>query len=101
MKKIDKKIADAYFRIKNRNIIIFLTIGFLVSFGSVIFAESLSQISFIGGVPLHYYMGAQGAVLTFIVLLFANAVVSDKVDKDFGIDDAHNAALSAGKAQDH
>lgn len=101
MKKIDKKIADAYFRIRNRNIIIFLTIGFLVSFGVVIFAEAFSEISFIGGVPLHYFMGAQGSVLTFIVLLFANAVVSDKIDKDFGIDDAHSAVLNAGKVQDH
>jgi putative solute:sodium symporter small subunit len=101
MKKIDKKIADAYFRVRNRNIIIFLTIGFLVSFGVVLFAEFFSQFSFIGGVPFHYYMGSQGSVLVFIVLLFANAIVSDKVDKDFGIDDAQSALLSAGKAQDH
>lgn len=101
MKKIDKKIADAYFRIRNRNIIIFLSIGFLVSYGVVFFAEFFSQFSFIGGVPLHYYVGAQGSVLTFIVLLFANAIVSDKIDKDFGIDDARSAAVGAKNVQDH
>ncbi|MCT8140129.1 DUF4212 domain-containing protein [Anaerobacillus sp. CMMVII] len=101
MKKIDKEVADAYFRIRTRNIIIFLAIGFSVSFGVVAFAEFFSQFTFIGGVPLHYFMGAQGAVLIFICLLFTNAVLSDKVDRDFGIDDEKNATLSAGKAVDH
>lgn len=100
MKKIEKEIADAYFRIRTRNIIIFLTIGFIVSFGVVLFAEPLSQFTIMGA-PFHYFMGAQGSILVFIVLLFVNAVLSDKVDKDFGIDDARNESLGAGKALDH
>lgn len=101
MKKIEKEVADAYFRIRTRNIIVFLTIGFAVSFGVVAFAEFFSQFKVFGGVPLHYFMGAQGAILMFIFLLFTNAVLSDKIDRDFGIDEERNATLSAGKTLDH
>lgn len=101
MRKIEKEVADAYFRIRTRNIMIFLTIGFAVSFGVVAFAEYFSQFTFIGGVPVHYFMGAQGAVLVFIILLFTNAVLSDKVDRDFGIDEERNETLSEGKSFDH
>ena len=100
MKKIDKAVADAYFREKNRNIIIYLAIWFIVSFGTVLLAEPLSKFS-IGGFPFHYFMGAQGAVLTFIILLFVNAKVSDQIDKKYGIDEARNIQLSAGKSVDH
>jgi putative solute:sodium symporter small subunit len=83
MRKIDKKEADAYFRARVILIISCLTIGFLVSYVVVFFAKSLSVFTF-NGFPLHYYMGAQGAVLTFILLLFANAIISDKLDEKFG-----------------
>lgn len=84
MKKIDKKTADAYFRTRTTLIVIYLIIGFCVSYGVVLFAEPLSSITFLN-MPLHYYMGAQGAVLTFIFLLFVNAIVSDFVDRKFGL----------------
>lgn len=85
MKKIDKKDADAYFRLRTTLIIIYLTIGFLVSFVVVFFAEELSGIT-VNGFPLHYFMGAQGAVLVFIILLFINAFVNDRIDRKFGLD---------------
>ncbi|MCX8048003.1 MAG: DUF4212 domain-containing protein, partial [Anoxybacillus gonensis] len=53
------------------------------------------------GFPFHYFMGAQGAVVTFIVLLFINAKVSDNIDKKYGISEEKNEQLSAGKALDH
>ncbi|PPA69767.1 DUF4212 domain-containing protein [Jeotgalibacillus proteolyticus] len=100
MKKIDKKVADAYFRTRTTLIMIYLAIGFIASFGMVMFAESLSSIKF-NGFPVHYYMGAQGAVLIFIILLFVNAFVSDRVDKKYGIDDARNESIGSGKTVDH
>ncbi|HAQ07002.1 MAG TPA: DUF4212 domain-containing protein [Bacillus bacterium] len=100
MKKIDKAVADQYFREKTRNMFIYLGIWFLVSFGVVFFAESFSEIS-IGGFPFHYFMGAQGAIITFIVLLFVNAKVSDSIDKKYGIDEGKNIQMSAGKTVDH
>lgn len=100
MKKIDKSIADAYFKQRTRNIIIYLAIGFLVSFGVVAFAEAFQGMTF-NGMPFHYGMGAQGAVLTFVILLFVNAIVSDKIDKKFGIDEKRNVAIGSGKTVDH
>lgn len=49
------------------------------------FAEELSGFS-VNGMPFHYFMGAQGAVLTFIILLFVNAIINDRIDKKFGLD---------------
>ncbi|MCH1625172.1 DUF4212 domain-containing protein [Fredinandcohnia quinoae] len=100
MKKIDKKIADAYFKERTRNIAIYLIIGFLVSFGVVLFAEPFSKFS-VNGLPFHYFMGAQGAVLTFIIVLFVNAKVSDSIDKKYGIDESKNEQISSGKVLDH
>lgn len=100
MKKIDKSVADQYFREKNRFMILYFVIWFIVSYGVVLFAETLSNIT-INGFPFHYFMGAQGAVLTFIILLFVNAKVSDRIDKKYGIDEAENVKLSQGKTVDH
>lgn len=85
LRKIDKKDADAYFRIRTTLVVIYLLIGFSASFGVVFFAEELSGFS-VNGFPFHYFMGAQGAVLIFILLLFINAIVNDRIDKKFGLD---------------
>ncbi|UOQ45918.1 DUF4212 domain-containing protein [Halobacillus salinarum] len=84
MRKIDPDKANAYYRIRTTLICVYLSIGFLVSFVVVFFARALSSFS-IMGIPFHYYMGSQGAILTFIILLFVNAKVSDMIDKRFGI----------------
>lgn len=100
MKKIDKEVADSYFREKTRNMVIYFIVWFIVSFGVVLFAEPLSRIT-INGFPFHYFMGAQGAVLTFIILLFINAKLSDGIDKKYGIDEDKNEQISSGKVFDH
>ncbi|UII55716.1 DUF4212 domain-containing protein [Cytobacillus spongiae] len=100
MKKMEKATADQYFRERTRNMMIYLVIWAVVSFGVVFFADSLTDIT-INGFPFHYFMGAQGAILTFIILLFVNAAVSDKIDKKYGIDENKNKQISSGKVVDH
>ena len=100
MKKIDKKVADAYFREKNRYMLIYFIIWFLVSYVVVAFADSLTEIQFLG-FPFHYFMGAVGALFTFIVLLFVNAIVGDKLDKKYGIDDARNKEIGSKNMVEH
>lgn len=100
VKKIDKKVADSYFREKNTYMIIYFVIWAAVSYGVVLFAEPLSEFS-INGFPFHYFMGAQGALAVFIILLFVNAKVGDRIDRKYGIDEEKNEKLSAGKAVDH
>lgn len=100
MKKIDKKVADAYFREKNRYMIIYFAIWFVVSYGVVAFADSLTNVQFLG-FPFHYFMGALGALFSFIVLLFINAIVGDKIDKKYGIDDARNKEIGSKNMVEH
>jgi putative solute:sodium symporter small subunit len=97
---MEKATADQYFRERTRNMMIYLVIWAVVSFGVVFFADSLTDIT-INGFPFHYFMGAQGAILTFIILLFVNAAVSDKIDKKYGIDENKNKQISSGKVVDH
>ncbi|RIW36114.1 DUF4212 domain-containing protein [Bacillus salacetis] len=100
MKKIEKATADQYFKEKNRYIFLYLIVWFISSFGVVLFAERLSDVT-INGFPLHYFMGAQGAIIIFIILLFVNAKVSDSIDRKYGIDESKNESLSYGKTLDH
>lgn len=100
MRKFDKKTADAYFREKNKYMILYFIIWAIVSFGVVFFAEPLSEFT-INGFPFHYFMGAQGALAVFIILLFVNAIVGDKIDKKYGIDEKRNEEIGAGKVVDH
>ena len=100
MKKIDKKVADAYFREKNRYMFVYFALWFLVSYVMVALADSLTEIQFLG-FPFHYFMGAIGALFTFIVLLFVNAIVGVKIDKKYGIDEARNEELGAKNMIDH
>ncbi|QDI92679.1 DUF4212 domain-containing protein [Salicibibacter halophilus] len=99
MKIVDKKDAEKYFKLRTIMIFSFLLLALAVSFGVAAFAEFFSQFTFMG-MPLHYYMGAQGAIVIFIVLLFLNAVISDRLDKRFGIDDAKNEQIDEGKSFD-
>ena len=100
MKKIDKKVADAYFREKNRYMLVYFALWFLVSYVVVAFADSLTEIQFLG-FPFHYFMGAIGALFTFIVLLFVNAIVGDKIDKKYGIDEERNIEIGSKNMIDH
>lgn len=100
MKKIDKSVADAYFREKNKYMIIYFIIWALVSFGAVAIAEPLSTFPF-NGFPFHYFMGAQGALAVFIILLFVNAIVGDKIDKKYGIDETKNEEIGKQSTQNH
>ena len=100
MKKVDKSVADAYFKARTLSIVIYLAIGLLVSFGIVLNVDAFTGIKFMG-FPFHYYMGAQGSILIFIALLFINAVVADKIYRKFGIDESQNERIGAGKAVDH
>ena len=100
MKKIDKKVADAYFREKNRYMLVYFVLWFLVSYVMVAFADSLTELQFLG-FPFHYFMGAIGALFTFIVLLFVNAIVGDKIDKKYGIDEERNIEIGSKNMIDH
>ncbi|WP_270180356.1 DUF4212 domain-containing protein [Alkalihalobacillus sp. CinArs1] len=84
MKKIDKKTADAYIKAIFRLTTVLLIIWLTVSFGMVLIAETLAQYTF-NGFPLHYFMGAQGSIVVFIILLFVNAYICDRIDEKYNL----------------
>ncbi|GAK12495.1 DUF4212 domain-containing protein [Geomicrobium sp. JCM 19039] len=98
MIKVSNKDAENYYKIRIVMIVSFLVIAFTVSFGVALFAEFFSQFSFMG-MPLHYYMGAQGSVLVFIVLLILNAVLNDRLDAKYGVDDSENERIVASSGR--
>ncbi|MFZ0477453.1 MAG: sodium/substrate symporter small subunit [Halobacillus sp.] len=97
MRKMDPAKAKSYVRLRTVLVIIYLLIGVTVSFGVVLFTQQLSSFS-VMGIPLPYYMGAQGAVVTFIALLFVNAIVSDAVDRKYGINPKHVSSQDEDQA---
>lgn len=100
MKKIDKSVGERYFREKNTYMIAFFIIWAIVSYGVVAVADTLTDITFIG-FPFHYFMGAIGALITFILLLFANAIVGDRIDKKYGVNQQANERIAVGTTLDH
>ena len=63
---------------------VLLAVWFVVSFVIGWFARDLQSITFLG-FPLSFYMGAQGAVVIFVVLVGYYAYRMDKLDREYGV----------------
>lgn len=62
-----------------------LGVWFLVSFVASWYARELNEIDFIG--PLGYYMGAQGALVIYVAIIWLYARTMNRLDDDYGIDE--------------
>lgn len=47
----------------------------------------LNKISFLTGFPFGYYMGAQGSLIVFVLLIFIYARQMDKIDRKYGVEE--------------
>ena len=63
---------------------VLLAVWFVVTFVIGWFARDLQSVTFLG-FPLSFYMGAQGAVLIFLVLVGYYAYCMDKLDREYGV----------------
>lgn len=63
---------------------ILLGVWFLVSFVASWYARELNEIEFVG--PLGYYMGAQGALVIYVAIIWFYARIMNRLDDDYGID---------------
>jgi putative solute:sodium symporter small subunit len=63
-----------------------LAIWFLVGYVAPWFAAELNQDTFIG-FPLGYYMVCQGALITFVLLIFIQNWIQDGIDHSAGYDE--------------
>jgi putative solute:sodium symporter small subunit len=66
-----------------------LTLGLLclwvvVTFAPIYWARDLNRISVFGW-PLAFYMGAQGALIAYLLIVWVYAKVMDRLDCTFGV----------------
>ncbi len=81
---IDKQTLEGYWRETRMNMIIILVIWFVVTYVLGYFGSALNKIT-IGGFPLAYYIGAQGALIVYVVLNFYNSRYQNNLDKKYNV----------------
>jgi len=83
---LTKEQLENYWR-ENRNLMLLvLFIWALVSYGAALISGLLNKVV-IFGFPLGYYMGAQGALIVFLLLIIFYAKKMDQIDKKYGVEE--------------
>ncbi|MFN3471346.1 MAG: DUF4212 domain-containing protein [Aquificaceae bacterium] len=83
---LSKEKLESYWR-ENRNLMLLvLLIWALVSYGAALISGILNKIV-IFGFPLGYYMGSQGALIVFLLLIIFYAKKMDNIDKKYGVEE--------------
>jgi putative solute:sodium symporter small subunit len=79
------KTGEAYWKAVLTLIAQVLAVWFFVSFGcGILFADALNSMS-VGGYPLGFWFAQQGAMYTFIILIFVYAKLMNNLDKKFDV----------------
>jgi putative solute:sodium symporter small subunit len=82
--KPGKATLAAYWAENKQLTTITLLIWAAVSFGATFFVESLNSIVMFG-FPLGYYMGAQGSLIVFMLLIFNYSSMMNKIDHKYNL----------------
>ena len=61
-----------------------LVIWFIATFVIGWFARDLQSITFLG-FPLQFYMGAQGSMIIYVVIIWYYAHAMNKLDQEYGV----------------
>lgn len=82
-----KKEHQLYWKENLRALLVLLSIWFILSFGcTVLFVDQLDTIS-IGGFKLGFWFGQQGAIIGFVLLIFAYVLIMNRLDKKYNVDE--------------
>lgn len=80
-----REAAIAYWKANLRLLTTLLVIWFVVSFGfGILLVEPLNAIQ-IGGYKLGFWFAQQGAIYTFVVLIFVYAAKMNQLDRKFDV----------------
>lgn len=79
-----KARLEAYWQANVRLITTLLIIWFAVAYIPPLFINSFNKIV-IAGFPFGYYMGSQGSLIVFVVLIFYYAWRMNKLDEEYGL----------------
>lgn len=63
---------------------ILLAIWFVVTYVASFFARELNEIVILG-FPLGFYMGAQGALIIYVLIIWYYAHYMNKLDEEYGV----------------
>jgi putative solute:sodium symporter small subunit len=75
---------------RNLNItIVLLAIWFVVTFVMAYFARPLAEINFFGW-PLSFYMGAQGSLIVYVVIIWYYARKMRQLDIEYGVEEGED-----------
>ncbi len=80
-----KELAKAYWRENVKLLLSLLFIWALVSFGfGILFADVLNSIQFFG-FKLGFWFAQQGAIYTFVVLIFVYVYKMNRLDEKYDV----------------
>jgi len=77
---------QAYWKYNIRLTTITMVIWFVVTYVAIFFSPQLNKIV-IFGFSMGYYMGAQGSLIVFVILIFNYALKMNKADVVYGVDE--------------
>jgi len=81
----DHRLAKAYWRENIRLLLSLLLIWFVVSFGfGILWVEELNSIR-LGGFKLGFWFSQQGAIYSFVVLIFVYVVKMNRLDRKYNV----------------
>lgn len=83
---LDKEKLKAYWAFNVRLTTIVMVIWFVVTYVAIFFSPQLNNIVILG-FPFGYYMGAQGSLIIFVVLIFWYAFKMNAADKTYGVEE--------------
>jgi len=83
---LDKEKLKQYWAENVKLTAIIMVIWFVVTYVAIFFAPELNNIVILG-FPMGYYMGAQGSLIIFVILIFWYAFAMNKKDKEYGVEE--------------
>ena len=86
LRGLDKGRLQAYWKYNVRLTTIIMIIWFVVTYVAIFFSPELNNIV-IFGFPMGYYMGAQGSLIIFVILIFWYAFKMNAADKEYGVEE--------------
>jgi len=83
---LDKEKLKQYWAANVRLTSVVMAIWFIVTYVAIFFTPELNNIVILG-FPMGYYMGAQGSLIVFVILIFVYAFKMNAYDKKYGVEE--------------
>lgn len=83
------KVKDraGYWRANSRLIAVLLSIWAIASLGCGVLGIRWMNTWTIGQVPAGFWFAQQGAIYIFVILIFAYAILMDRIDKQYDVEE--------------